>query len=206
MAVWVLILYGIYFALAFGARVWIHRRATGSTGIVKLPQKRFSVAWVATMALGIGALLGLAAPFLELAGLSRPVAALDSALGHAAGSGMFAVGLAIMFQSQLTMGESWRIGVDPNEQTKLVTRGTFSFVRNPIYSAGALMSLGLILIMPDPLLIVSLLVQAVGVEIQVRGVEEPFLKKNHHSQYATYASRVGRFMPLIGRIRNQPLR
>ena len=202
MAVWVLILYGIYFAVAFGARVWIHRRATGATGIAKLPLKRLSVEWVAAMVLGIGALLGLAAPFLELAELSRPIAALDSAGGHVAGSGMFAVGLAILFQSQLTMGESWRIGVDSTEKTQLVTRGAFSFVRNPIYSAGGLMSLGLILIMPDPLLIASLLVQAAGVEIQVRGVEEPFLKKNHESHYAAYASRVGRFIPLIGRIRN----
>lgn len=200
MAIWVLILYGIYFAVGFGVRVWIHRRATGSTGILKRPLRRYSVEWVALIVLGVGALLGLAAPFLELAGLSKPVISLDSVGGHAAGFGFFAVGLYVLVKSQATMGKSWRVGVDSTEETELVTHGIFSVVRNPIFSSGGLMSLGLTLIMPDALLVASLLFQAIGVEIQVRGVEEPFLRRNHSSEYAAYASQVGRFIPLIRRM------
>lgn len=38
------------------------------------------------------------------------------------GGGLFALG-----------GSSWRIGVDPDERTELVTDGIFRFSRNPIY-------------------------------------------------------------------------
>jgi protein-S-isoprenylcysteine O-methyltransferase Ste14 len=33
------------------------------------------------------------------------------------------------------MGDSWRIGVDPQETTGLVTSGVFTRVRNPIFTA-----------------------------------------------------------------------
>ena len=41
------------------------------------------------------------------------------------------------------MGESWRIGVDVQERTSLVTAGVFGLVRNPIFSAMCVASIGL---------------------------------------------------------------
>jgi protein-S-isoprenylcysteine O-methyltransferase Ste14 len=37
--------------------------------------------------------------------------------------------------SQYQMGNSWRVGVDPHETTELVSRGLFTVVRNPIFTA-----------------------------------------------------------------------
>jgi hypothetical protein len=42
---------------------------------------------------------------------------------------------ALTVIAQFAMAESWRIGVDPNERTPLVTTGAFAMVRNPIFTA-----------------------------------------------------------------------
>ena len=41
---------------------------------------------------------------------------------------------------------------------------------------------------------------ALGLELQVRSVEEPYLLRTHGDAYRAYASRVGRFVPGIGRL------
>jgi protein-S-isoprenylcysteine O-methyltransferase Ste14 len=41
----------------------------------------------------------------------------------------------------------------------------------------------------------------VALELHVRLIEEPYLQRVHGAQYATYAARVGRFIPGIGRLR-----
>src|SRR5262249_27470411 len=114
---------------------------------------------------------------------------------------VFLSALAAQFYSQTAMGDSWRIGVDQNECPALVTRGPFAFVRNPIYSAAAVMSIALFLVLPNILMTCSMVAQTVGVELQVRGVEEPYLLNSHDQLYRDYASRVGRFVPFVGRLR-----
>jgi protein-S-isoprenylcysteine O-methyltransferase Ste14 len=201
MGLWVIALYGVYAVLGVLLRLWIQRRRTGSTGFKILRAKRFSIAWIAVTVLAVAAFGGIAGAILDLAGIIRPIAALDSPLGHIVGVFVFLSALAAQFYSQTTMGDSWRIGVDQNESPALVTRGPFAFVRNPIYSAAAIMSIALFLVLPNILMICSLVAQTVGVELQVRGVEEPYLLNNHHRQYRDYATRVGRFVPFIGRLR-----
>ena len=53
--------------------------------------------------------------------------------------------------------------------------------------------------MPNPVALVALALW-LGLEIQTRMVEEPYLLKVHGSAYAEYAARVGRFVPGVGRI------
>jgi hypothetical protein len=49
--------------------------------------------------------------------------------------------------------------------------------------------------------IAGLAVTLIGIEIQVRLVEEPYLHGVHGAAYTDYASGVGRFLPGIGRLR-----
>jgi protein-S-isoprenylcysteine O-methyltransferase Ste14 len=49
------------------------------------------------------------------------------------------------------MGESWRVGIDTTETTTLVRTGTFSLVRNPIFAAMVVFTLGETLLAPTPL-------------------------------------------------------
>ena len=43
----------------------------------------------------------------------------------------------------------------------------------------------------------------VGIQIQVRLVEEPHLIATHGDPYRSYAARTGRFLPMIGRMRRE---
>ena len=101
--------------------------------------------------------------------------------------------------AQLSMGDSWRIGVDPSERTELVHEGAFRLVRNPIFSAMLVTAVGLTLIVPNVLAVVGLVSLVVALEAQVRGVEEPYLRSVHGDAYRRYESSVGRFVPGFGR-------
>ena len=147
------------------------------------------------MALTVGA----AAPVLALLDLVEPIAALDTTPAHAVGLVLAVAGIGGTFYAQMAMGSSWRIGVDPEERTQLVTTGPFALVRNPIYAAMLPTALGLALLVPSWVALVGLAGLAVGLELQVRVVEEPYLRQVHGDAFATYAARVGRFVPGIGR-------
>jgi protein-S-isoprenylcysteine O-methyltransferase Ste14 len=103
------------------------------------------------------------------------------------------------------MGDSWRVGVDESEQTRLVTTGLFAWVRNPIFSFMGLSQLGLVLLIPIPVALLGAMLATVGVVIQVRIVEEPYLARAHGTAYREYAARVGRFVPGVGRIESPSL-
>jgi protein-S-isoprenylcysteine O-methyltransferase Ste14 len=96
------------------------------------------------------------------------------------------------------MGASWRIGVDPGERTALVTQGIFGRVRNPIFSAMLLAAVGLVLLVPNVLSAVALVLLIVGLELQVRLVEEPYLTQVHGEPYRRYLASAGRFVPGVG--------
>ena len=48
----------------------------------------------------------------------------------------------------MAMGASWRIGVDPEETTELVTGGVFGLCRNPIYTFMVIAWVGFALLVP----------------------------------------------------------
>ena len=60
--------------------------------------------------------------------------------------------------------------------------------------------LGLALIVPTWLGFAAAAVIALGLEIQVRFVEEPYLVRTHGGEYRSYASQVGRFLAGVGRL------
>jgi len=198
MAVVALILYGITLALTFGVRIALQVRRTGSTGVRGLPADARPLEWVAGALFIAGLAAGAAAPVLALLDVLEPIEALDGVVGHAIGAVLAATGIVLTFLAQLAMGDAWRIGVDPEEQTRLVTDGPFRLVRNPIYSAMFPTVLGLVLMVPSVLAIAALLALATGLELQVRFVEEPHLLRAHGDEYAAYARRVGRFLPGMG--------
>ena len=59
---------------------------------------------------------------------------------------------------------------------------------------------GIALLVPTWLGFAAAVAIALGLEIQVRFVEEPYLVRTHGDEYRAYASRVGRFLPGIGRM------
>ena len=99
------------------------------------------------------------------------------------------------------MGSSWRTTVDPEERLALVTDGPFRIVRNPVYTAVMVMVVGLALTVPNLIALIGLVAVIAGSELQVRLIEDPYLHRAHDSAYRHYTTRVGRFVPGIGRSR-----
>ena len=75
------------------------------------------------------------------------------------------------------MGKNWRIGVDPEEQTELVTDGIYSKIRNPIYTACIVHGVGLLVLAPNAMVLVIGLIGFYAINAYVRHIEEPYLTK-----------------------------
>jgi protein-S-isoprenylcysteine O-methyltransferase Ste14 len=198
-----LILYAVYLVLAFGLRTAIQLRRTGSTGFHGLGGRPGSAEWIAGVGFVVALVVGVAAPVLALLDVVEPIDALNTIAVHTIGVVLATTGIAATLYAQLAMGTSWRIGVDPTEQTALVTAGPFALVRNPIFAAMLPTALGLALLVPSWIALAGVTGLWLALELQVRVVEEPYLLDTHKSAYADYAGRVGRFLPGIGRLRQR---
>ena len=189
----------VYLALTFGVRTWLQLRRTGQTGFRGISGRPFSAAWLGGVLFVVAMLLAVAAPLAEWYGLVDPLLEPCEALAEI-GEGIILIGAFATFGAQQEMGASWRIGVRPGERTRLVTTGAFALVRNPIFSAMLLTGLGFALLLPNPLTLAAVAAMLLGVELQVRGAEEPHLLRVHGDRYRAYARRVGRFVPGLGRL------
>lgn len=198
MAVAALVLYGIWFALAFGLRTVIHWRRTGDSGFKGLGGRPGSLEWVAGALFTVALLVGGAGPVAALAGLD-PLGPLDAEWLPWVGLVVAGLGVVLTLLAQLSMGDSWRIGVDESERTEMVTGGSFAVVRNPIFSAMLVTAVGLTAMVPNGVALIGLLALVVALELQVRFVEEPYLVTVHGEAYERYRRDVGRFVPRWGR-------
>lgn len=198
-----LILWGLFAAVALGGRILLQLVRTGSTGISGISGRVGSVEWIGGALFALALVAGGLAPLLALTDVVEPIEALDGTAAHVAGLALYAIGLAICVWAQLAMGASWRIGVDESQRTDLVTHGPFALARNPIYSGVIPLVAGLTLLAPNPVAIAAFAALVIALEIQVRLVEEPYLLREHDPAYREYASRVGRFVPRVGLLRER---
>lgn len=196
-----LIFLAVFGLLTFAVRGAIQYKRTGSTGLVGLRGASTLVEWSGGLLFVIALALCLAGPALQLGGVLRSLAALHGEVDEDVGVLLSLVGLAITLGSQLAMGNSWRIGVDLSEQTELVTDGPFAIVRNPIFSGMIPAFVGVALLAPNLASIGGAVLMVVAVELHTRFIEEPHLARAHGESYIVYASRVGRFVPALGRLR-----
>lgn len=176
MAALGLVLFGIMFLVILVARTVVQKRRTGDSGIRAgvLGASFGSLEWVAGWLLVFALPAGVAAPAAEMAGLDPWF---TSSWVRWAGALIAAVGIGLTFVSQLSMGDEWRIGVDPDEETGLVTAGAFAVVRNPIFSCMMVTGAGLAILVPNAISAVGLVLLVAAIELQVRFVEEPHLRR-----------------------------
>lgn len=193
----------LFLGLAFGLRSYVQWRRTGATGFV-LPRRSAPLGErVGATLFVLAIVLMVAAPLAERSGFDR-VSALDHAWVAALGVALGGAGIALCVVAQFAMGSSWRIGVDHTHQTDLVTAGVFRWIRNPIFSAMVVAVAALVLIVPNVIGIGALVALVVGLELQVRCVEEPYLRRSHGETYEQYTSTAGRFVPGLGLSRGRP--
>lgn len=191
-------LFILWFGVAFVWRSLAQQKATGDTGIrlTALQPDASRAERVAVVLFAVTAVMGLAAPIAAMLGFGL---LWHNDLWRLAGVGIAFIGVGMTFMAQLAMGSQWRIGVDPNEKTELVTTGMFAVVRNPIFSAMMIAEVGFFAMVPNVFSAVATLALFIGIEIQVRKVEEPYLHGLHGQAYDDYTTTVGRFVPFIGR-------
>lgn len=196
-AVAALVLEVTFFASAFGWRSWVQWRRIGSTGFIRPRRGATAAELVGSGGFVLALVLLVVAPVADLAGLP-PIELLDTAWAAVSGVALGLCGVALTLVAQLAMGDSRRIGVDPNERTDLVTRGVFGSVLNPIFTAMVIATVGLFFLVPNLVSVVAFVVLVAALEIQVRLVEEPYLRVAHGSTYDSYRAAVGRFVSRLG--------
>ncbi|MFT5201707.1 MAG: protein-S-isoprenylcysteine O-methyltransferase Ste14 [Candidatus Aldehydirespiratoraceae bacterium] len=198
MATTALVLYVVMFFVVFVLRTVIQKRKTGDSGIRAgvLGANVGSIEWIAGWALLTALVAGFVSPIVDLLGLD-PLT--ENNVVRGAGVVLAIAGTGLTFVAQMMMGESWRVGVDHDEVTGLVTGGIFGIVRNPIFSALMLAGFGFALMVPNPLSITAFVLLVASVELQVRFVEEPYLRQVQGAAYGKYTAAVGRFVPGLGR-------
>ena len=192
------VFYAVFFTAAFGWRTWVQWRRTGDTGL-RLHAQPGTVQWWAKLAFVLALIAGVAAPLVGLAGLD-PISALSNRAAQGVGVILAVSGIAATLAAQWSMGASWRIGVDTSERTGLVTTGVFRHIRNPIFTAMCLTAVGLTLMVGNVVALTGLIALIAALQVQVRLVEEPYLRHVHGADYDSYTATAGRFLPRLGRI------
>ncbi|MCA9523912.1 MAG: isoprenylcysteine carboxylmethyltransferase family protein [Myxococcales bacterium] len=126
-------------------------------------------------------------------GLLGPLPALDRFGVKLAG--LVAIGVALVWTlvAQSQMGASWRIGIDRDHPTPLVTHGLFRRFRNPIF-LGMLVALhGLTVALASVASLALLVFGFVLLQIQVR-LEEEHLLGQHGERYRQYLAGTRRWV------------
>ena len=199
MAIVVLAFLGAFLAIGLGLQGIVQYRRTGYSVVRGLYRRPLSKEWwigecwlAGFVGIAIGAVLDLYDLLPPLPGLAGPT--------RVVGVGVAVAGFAGTEWAVVAMGEAWRVGVDESERTRLVIAGPFRLVRNPIYSCMVVLAAGLALMVPVIVSWVGAALVALGLELQVRVLEEPYLLRTHGDAWMQYASAVGRFIPRVGRL------
>lgn len=191
----------LFFLVGVLVRIAIQIARTGSSGLAlstKDVRQRIGGATLvaASLVVLIEGVLAALAPE-RLAGVTLAVLSLPEL--RVAGLVIALSGTALMFAAQLNLGKSWRIGIDENARPGLVTGGFYAYSRNPIFATVLFGLAGFVLLLPTWLSLAALVAAAVAIRVQI-SAEEAFLKHAYGDAYASYAKRVGRFVPWLGRI------
>jgi protein-S-isoprenylcysteine O-methyltransferase Ste14 len=111
-----------------------------------------------------------------------------------AGATACVLATAATFSCWREMGKSWRLGIDPEEKTQLVSTGPYRFARHPIYALSSVLVLGTLAAISSPVMAGIALLHLALLQVEARR-EEKYLLAKHGGAYAEYMKRVGRFLP-----------
>ncbi len=115
-----------------------------------------------------------------------------------AGAALVVMLIPFIVSAQRALGRNVSPTVMTHEDHELVTDGPFRWIRNPLYTAGALLFTGLGLISASGFLLVGALMALVLVAIRLPS-EEAELEKRFGEAYRDYVRRTGRFLPRLRR-------
>lgn len=142
---------------------------------------------------GVAAVVTLFSVWSEGYQYLLPIAWLETLLLKVIGGFFLSVALIWILTAQSQMGNSWRIGIDKDNQTKLVSGGIFRISRNPIFLGMRLSLIGFFLMLPNAVMLTLLVLGDILMQIQVR-LEEEYLFLTHGEDYEIYRQKVRRWL------------
>ena len=184
----------LFFGISFVAKTIIVARRIKKNPLV-LPQDESAYALVGNyfkLCLAGIFLYVILFPFLSERSF-LPIDSLDIDWFKFVGLTLMLLALIWTIVAQNQMKDSWRIGIDNDMKTELVTSGLFSICRNPVF-LGMIMSLvGLFLVTPNAFSLLFLTLGYVLIQVQIR-LEEEFLYRQHGEKYLDYLIKVRRLI------------
>lgn len=131
-------------------------------------------------------------PFLSESSF-LPVEFLDVEFLKFVGLTLMLLALVWTIIAQNQMKDSWRIGIDNDMKTELMTSGLFSVSRNPVFLGMIVSLIGLFLITPNAATLLFLILGYVLIQVQIR-LEEEHLYRQHGETYLDYLIKVRRLI------------
>jgi protein-S-isoprenylcysteine O-methyltransferase Ste14 len=160
------------------------------------PTQRFFANLSRVMSVGIVLLIVLHGSGVKDNFVLHQMAFLNNEVANFIGFTLGLFGLLLCWKAQREMGNSWRVGIDRQNRTDLITTGVFKYVRNPTYSGLFLICIGSFIIFPTVLFTLWIIVFYLSIEFQVR-IEEEFLTELHGKHYTRYYQITKRYIPFL---------
>lgn len=105
------------------------------------------------------------------------------------------ISIILGFISLITMRDSWRVGILPEQKTELITNGVFRFSRNPYFFSNILIFLGCFLIIPTYVFLITYLIWFILIHLLILD-EEKYLIEQHGDIYKYYKRKVNRYLTI----------
>lgn len=101
-------------------------------------------------------------------------------------------GVLIFLFATINMKENWRAGIDKSQKTELITNGVYQYSRNPAFVGFDLFYIGIVLMSPSILLIISSVLVIICLHLQILE-EEKYLANTFGHPYIIYKNKVRRY-------------
>ena len=103
------------------------------------------------------------------------------------------IGLIFFVSSMITMKNSWKVGIDKDTKTQLITNGLYKYSRNPAFVGFDLMFIGLFLVFPNIVTIFICLINVISIHYLILQ-EEKHLENTVQEDYLFYRNNTPRYL------------
>lgn len=118
---------------------------------------------------------------------------LNSLLVRYIGLILLFIGVLFFAIAAFSMRSSWRVGIDKNTKTKLVTYGIYKFSRNPAFVGFNTMFIGLFATFPNILTFIILILNIISIHLLILQ-EEKHLLLTFGDDYKKYIENTPRYL------------
>ena len=102
-------------------------------------------------------------------------------------------GVIIFGVAAFSMRASWRVGIDKNTKTKLVTEGIYSYSRNPAFLGFDTMFIGTFIVFPNLITLGIMIISMVSIHLLILQ-EEKHLIESFGEEYKIYQGNTSRYI------------